>query len=300
MKEGQYPAGSLVIKRNQPYGRLAKILLEKQNYPDPTLRTYDDSAWTMGLMAHVKIVPIADLAVLDVPTEPVERFEPKGKVTSGSAAMAYAVLDNGSVNLATLRFRLKDLPIQVAEQSFQQANISIPAGSYLFAADALPKLQPAVEALGLTAIPLMAKPTVAMHEADVPRLAVYSTWGSTQDVGWVRYAFDYFQAPYDLIFKEQAKAGDLRSKYDVIVIPSQARNAKGLVFDLAPKRKPLPYTKTAEFKYLGDYGSSEDYIGRHGTRRRRGVPQICGARRRADYAGRSQCFSGRVWHYPGY
>jgi hypothetical protein len=261
LKEGQYPAGSLVIKRNQPYGRLAKILLEKQNYPDPTLRTYDDSAWTMGLMAHVKIVPIADLAVLDVPTEPVERLEPKGKVTSGSAALAYAVLDNGSVNLATLRFRLKDLPIQVAEQSFQQANVSVPAGSYLFAADALAKLQPAVEALGLTAIPLMAKPTVAMHEADVPRLAVYSTWGSTQDVGWVRYAFDYFQAPYDLIFKEQVKQGDLRSKYDVIVIPSQGRNAKGLVFDLAPKRKPLPYTKTAEFKYLGDYGSSDDISG---------------------------------------
>ena len=76
-----------------------------------------------------------------------------------------------------------------------------------------------------------------MHEAGLPRLAVYSTWGSTQDVGWVRYAFDQFETPYDLIFKERVRQGDLRAAYDVIVIPSQGRSAKGLVYDIAPKKQ---------------------------------------------------------------
>ncbi len=49
------PAGSLIVKCNQPYGRLAKILLEKQDFPDNNLRTYDDTGWTMGLMSQAQV-----------------------------------------------------------------------------------------------------------------------------------------------------------------------------------------------------------------------------------------------------
>ena len=38
-------------------------------------------------------------------------------------------------------------------------------------------------------------PDVPSHPVDLPRLAVFSTWGSTQDVGWVRYALDHFELP---------------------------------------------------------------------------------------------------------
>lgn len=100
-----------------------------------------------------------------------------------------------------------------------------------------------------------------MHNADLPRLAIYSTWGSTQDVGWVRYAFDHYQLAYALIYKERVKQGDLHSSYDVIVIPSQARSAKGLVYDIEPNKQPLAYTKAEQFKFLGDYGSSPDITG---------------------------------------
>src|SRR5712671_3882343 len=56
-----------------------------------------------------------------------------------------------------------------------------------------------------------------------------SALGSTQDVGWVRYAFDHFELNYDLIYKERVRKGSLRSAYDVIVIPSQGRGgAKAL------------------------------------------------------------------------
>ncbi len=128
-------------------------------------------------------------------------------------------------------------------------------------ANAGDKLKEAIEPLGLTAIALAAAPSVAAHDANLPRVAIYSTWGSTQDVGWVRYAFDHYEVPYDLIYKERVRQGDLRSAYDVIVVPNQARSAKQLVFDIEPKKIPLAYTKTDKFKYLGDYGSSPDITG---------------------------------------
>jgi hypothetical protein len=47
----------------------------------------------------------------------------------------------------------------------------------------------------------------------------------------------------------------------VIVVPNQGRSAKGLVYDIEPKKEPIAYNKTGQFKFLGDYGSSDDITG---------------------------------------
>ena len=265
LKEGTFPAGSFVIKRNQPYGRLAKILLEKQDYPKqdkgaPQLKTYDDSAWTMGLMSHVQVVGSDDLTALDIPTQRVDHFDAPGTIAAGGSA-SYAVLDLGSVNLATLRYRLKDVNLLVAEKSFTEGGHSVPAGSFIVPGSAYARLKQQVESLGLTAVGLSDKPSVPTHKAALPKVAIYSTWGATQNVGWVRYGFDQYEAPYSLIFKDDVKKGHLHGRYDIIIIPSQGRNAKSIVYDIPMHGKPLPYTKTAQFKYLGDYGSSPDIRG---------------------------------------
>ena len=260
-----YPAGSYVIKRDQPYGRLAKIMLETQEFPDDGLRTYDDTGWTLGLMQHAEVHPIDDSTVLDVAAEPIGVARDIGRVAGGEATYGHAVAHYGSTNMVTLRYRLGALGVEAAEAAFEAEGIDFPAGSLIIPRPDRPadieRLGLAVESLGLTAAALTARPDVPTHAVDLPRLAIFSTWGNTQEVGWVRHAFDQFEIPFALIFKERIAAGDLRADYDLILVPSQGGSGKGLVFDVDPRPAPLAYTKTERFQFLGDYGASEDITG---------------------------------------
>jgi hypothetical protein len=260
LAEGTFPAGSFIVKRDQPYSRLAKILLEKQVYPDPNLRTYDDAAWTMGLMEHVEVKEIGDKKVLDVAVTPVKEKEIHLAGSVSGAGPITAIAHYGSTNMITLRYRLKDLKVQAVEKEFTHGGLVFPAGSFIVSADAA-RVRSAVEALGLTAAALQAAPSVPMHDLDLPRVAVYSTWGSTQDVGWVRYAFDRFEVPYDLIYKERVRRGDLKSSYDIVIVPNQAGTGKRLVFDIENRGQPIEYKKSDRFQNLGGYGESDDITG---------------------------------------
>jgi hypothetical protein len=216
----------------------------------------------MGLMTRVEVKEIADKTMLDIPAEAIDKLEIKGEVKGDKAGAVYLVVNHGSNNLITLRQRLKDLKVESNEQPFKHGNVEIPAGSLIVKADQSDvKIKAAVESLGLTAFRVSSMPSAPLHEVDVPRVAVYSTWGNTQEVGWVRHAFDKFEIKYDLIYQERVKQGNLRDSYDVIVIPNQGRSGKGLVFDIEPKSRPLAYTKTDQFKTLGSYGESEDITG---------------------------------------
>jgi hypothetical protein len=264
LSDGTFPAGSYVIKRDQPYGRLAKILLEKQEFPDPALRTYDDTGWTMGLMQQAEVKATADKAVLSAVVELAPRVDLAGSVTGSGAALVVA--NHGAINLVTLRYRLKELTVRAAEAAFKVGDVDYPAGSFIIPTsqsgrDVPALVSKAIAPLGLSATGVATLPEVAAHDVDLPRLAIYSTWGNTQEVGWVRHAFDQFEAPFDLIYKERVRKGNLRNDYDVILVPSQGRTGKGLVYDIEMRGKPLPYTKSAEYPSLGAYGESDDIRG---------------------------------------
>ena len=259
VKEGTYPAGSYVVRLNQPYGRLAKTLLEKQNYPDPQLLTYDDSAWSMGMANNIEVKTIEDRSVLEAPATLLTADVTTSGKLSGSGPVT-VVRHNGALNLITLRYRLKDVAVRAAMAPFTVGSTEFPAGSFIINGNS-DRVRAAVETLGLVATMTDAAPKVATVDVDLPRLAIFTTWSNTEKVGWVRLAFDRFEIPYDLIHKDHVKEGNLRGKYDLIVMPHQGSNGKSIVYEQPKLSKPLPYKKHDKFKSLGQYAETDDVRG---------------------------------------
>jgi hypothetical protein len=257
-----FPAGSYVVKLNQPYGRLAKNLLEEQDYPDPALTTYDDSGWSMNYAFNVDMKQVDDKAILSAPTTLVRKAEVKGTVSGGGNA-GMAVAHNGSYKMIAFRYALRNVPMKIAEASFTDRGTVYPAGSFIITdAGAVSSVRAQVEKFGLTAGMLDAAPTVATHDADVPRVAIYSNWNGTQELGWYRYTLDQFGVPFDLIYKERVAKGYLRRYYDVNIRAAQNISKASVLAQ--PAARPQPYKKSDKYKFLGMYGETDDMSGGFG------------------------------------
>lgn len=269
VNEGNFPSGSYMIRMDQPYGDFAKILLEKQKYPEDAPLPYDDTGWTLGLHMGVETIKINDKAIFDVPAVSVLfPVKANGSVSGDKEPTAYIIKNNTVNNLIPARLKLKDFKVLAAETPFSTEKRSFDAGSLIIP---VPSDSPSFHKLikstatdfGLEIVGCKQIPNVKTHELDIPSVAIYHTWYSTQDDGWVRFAFDQLDIPFSMINKDHIRTENLKDNYDVILF-SNCRGNKGsdIVNGLDPSlRGPLAYVKSSEFKYLGSPDSSENITG---------------------------------------
>ncbi len=255
-----FPAGSYLVRMDQPYSRIADALLDYQYWSptDPQRTPYDDTGWTFPEGFGVEAVRVVDAKVLDVPMATVsgEVRAPGG--ISGSGAVV-AINHNGDNALATLRYKLKDADIQAAEEPFEAAGHKFNRGSFLIRGVATAELDRLSKELGLAGYALAAAPTVKTHPLRAARVAIMHTWINTQTEGWWRQAFDFMQIPYDYISVQDAAATtDLRAKWDVILFPPAGGSAQTIVSGLPMWRNPLPWKNTPETPNIGTWAQTDD------------------------------------------
>ncbi|HEU4389714.1 MAG TPA: hypothetical protein VFV34_18055, partial [Blastocatellia bacterium] len=252
VKDQKFPAGSYIVRMDQPYSRMADMLLDTQYYNVNDPRPYDDTGWTLGALRNVKTVRVVEPpgttnGVLDVPMVLLTSdAKVKGKIGSGTAA-AYVINHNTENTLATLRYRLKDVKMLAAEDSFKIGNQEFSAGSFIIKTESNPsdlrqRLESAVTDLGLTATAAEKAPEVKTHEIAVPRVAIVHTWTNTQNEGWFRMEFDRLQIPYSYISVHTIRdTANLKEKYDVIIFPPVGGTAQTIVNGTPKRGDPIPW-----------------------------------------------------------
>ncbi len=255
-----WPAGTYVVRMDQPYRDLAVDLLEEQKFPaDEPNPPYDDVAWTWPLLYGVTGEPVADKKILDAAMEPVAadvaaegRIEGEGDV--------FLLRDTGQTALLEARVLLGTNQVDAAEAAFTAGGVSYPPGSWIVQAPR-EAVEEAARRTGLSFAAAASLPDVHRHLVDLPRLAVLHNWIDTQDAGWVRYTFDRGKIPYTLINDDDLKRGGLAERFDVILFPQTGGSLTDLVHGFDPKFSPLAYTRTPEFPSQGVPDASEDITG---------------------------------------
>lgn len=254
-----FPAGSYLVRMDQPYSRIADALLDYQYWApnDPQTDIYDDTAWTMGELANVDVVRVTDTKVLDAAMERVSGAVHSPGAVNGSGSV-YLVNHNADNVLATLRYRLKDVAIEAAEEPFEAAGHKFNRGSFIIRKASADELQRAANDLGIQVFAADA-PSVKTHPVKAARVAVMHTWLSTQDEGWWRLAFDQLQVPFTYIStQDAARDADLKRKYDVIIFAPVGRGAAAIINGLPMYGNPLPWKTTALTPNLGKTDETDD------------------------------------------
>ena len=250
-----FPAGSRVVRLAQPAGGFAKALLERQRYPQTqgpgggaAARPYDVTAHTLPLLLGVEVEAVASAFTAELATgaAAMAAGEPAGGLlgtgpryalghTSGELKVLGELLARG----ARVRWALDD---------FADAGRGFAAGTLLVAAADGRLLQHVVRPLGIVAPSIRADPRSLRLVR--PRVGLYRSWLAAIDEGWTRFVFEReMSVGFEALRDEDVRAGDLRRRFDAIVLPAQAPRA--LREGYRPGSMPPRYTGG-----LGDEGVS--------------------------------------------
>ena len=226
----RYPEGTFIIYFAQPYGRYAKTLLEIQHYPDlrespesPPKRPYDLTAWTLPLLMNVKVYTAKK--PFEVDAVEVEKIVfPDGKIVGdpNSEYFVFSSQSNASYKLAFDLLR-EGFKVYRVPEELHIDDVQYSPGAFLVenSEGLVDHLKDALKNLPVTLKACCSIGKVTLKGLHLPSVGIYRSWYAIADEGWTRFLFEMFGVPYHNLYNNDIRQGNLKDKYDVIIIPSQ-------------------------------------------------------------------------------
>ena len=256
-----FPAGSYVVRMDQPYSRIADALLDRQYWSpdDPQKHPYDDTGWCFPALFDTEAVRITDPQALAASMSRVESPVRSRGGVKGSGP-AFVIAQRGDDAMMTLRYALGDAQVEAAAEPFKAEGREYGRGAWVVRGIKKDAIEQAAAAAGVAVEALDAMPKVSLRPVAKPRIALLHTWIDAQTEGWWRQRLDLLKVPYTYISTQAVAAEpDLASRYDVILFPPVGVGDPSLIINGTPLwGEPMPWKTTPETPNLGTIDSTDD------------------------------------------
>jgi hypothetical protein len=223
-----YPAGSYVVLLDQPKMGVIKTLLGRTIYPDDSWtretdgspsRPQDMATDTLAEFMGVCADPLNSCPEVEL-EKVTEHKTPAGKVV-GMSKLGY-IFDsrlNDSFK-ATNTLIDKGLKITRVEEFVEVGGKVFAPGSFIAPTGSEKTLNEIAKETGVDFYSLKKK-VEGTKEVKPPRVALYQRyWGGNIDEGWTRWLLEQFKFPYTTVMDKEIKEGNLKEKFDVLLLPS--------------------------------------------------------------------------------
>jgi hypothetical protein len=250
--EKSYPAGSFIVKTAQAFRPHVLDMFEPQDHPDdipypggPPTPPYDNAGWTLAFQMGVRFDRI--LEGLEGPFERIESAKrPEGRVT-GSTNVAGYFVGHQQNDAFTAVGRL----LAARQDVFwprDRAVGSVPGASgamYIPArAETRALLVKLASDLGLTFTGVASPPSGQAMKLHPVRIALWDRYGGSSSSGWTRWLLERYGFRFDVVYAQAIDAGELKARYDVLILSDDAKLDARDGSDGASDRVPQEYRHT--------------------------------------------------------
>jgi hypothetical protein len=222
-----FGAGSYVVSMAQPKQALVRYMMGRTFYPDNSytrdkddnpIAPYDMAADVFAEFMGIRVEPVGEKINASDLTKLTTKVSTAGSVAS--AAPNGYVLDgrqNDSYRAVNL---LLDKGVAVRRVSTASPDGSVRPGDFLVGAGDHGAI---ATQSGATFAALKAAVASGAYDLKKQRIGLFQRYGGgNMDEGWTRLMFEQFNVPFKSVMDAELKAGDLNSKYDVIVLPADS------------------------------------------------------------------------------
>jgi len=234
----KYSKGDFIIPTSQPFGLFVKNLFEKQSYPDlrkyghlwqgisrsmkwdgAPLAPYDGVGWTLPIQMGIETREMG--TPFKVKTNLMnEVIYPSGKLNGGGSYFVLSPTENNSYSTVNQVLKAGG-KVNRAIEDFSLNGKKYSKITFIVDNGSLKKniLSEIISETGITMSG--GKVKVKSKPLTIPRIALYKSWVANMDAGWISYVFDQYDFSYHLLTDAEIKAGNLKNRFDVIILPDQ-------------------------------------------------------------------------------